>query len=848
MRELRLRVPEGEEAAERHVDVHLPTTHAQPKNLSMKCDLQFQSCLLSLVVAAVVTASLPVSAADDAEAWVLAPKHFVLEPKEGPWQAQWIDAGPEITADSFGRVFYLRKTFTTQNPAAFRRVYVSADSKYKLWVNGTPVARGPARFDPLHQLYDTLDLSTVIKPGTNLIAAEVIYWGQGTPSQGGPIFQVSARPAFVFQSTDLRSDKTWKVLVSPGQEAPGWDSVFKGTGYFAGNWLEKVDARRLPVGWQLPDFDDHSWASARQITRAEIWGEGDTRAPWKLLPRAIPPLEERSPAPAKAIQAGVVKDTKPMPPFSFEIEEAAEKPALPFTVPADGKIHYLIFDAGKLVTAYPQFEFEGGEGAAVEIMYAEAPSLKFQKERRDVLGDKRIEGYNDIYIARAGRQVYEPFLHRTFWYVRVAVRTPTPLTIHGLTYRWTSYAFSERGSFECSDATLNKIWQTGWYTARLCAHESYEDCPYYEQLQYGGDTRIQALVTYYASGDPRLPAQAIRHLSASRLPEGLTYSRYPSHLYQIIPGFSLFWVLMLDDYYLYTGDLKLVRENASGLYSVLRFFESYQTDKGFVANLPYWNFHDWKFQKNGEPPASKENCTLTTLLYKGALDAGARLFTALGDKAEASRFSERSQATARAINQYAWSEKEGLYTDGVAITSLSRHVNIYAVLFNVADAKHAARIAGRLFTDPKLLDVTFYFAYYLHQTADKLGQPQRIIDDLARWKSMLDLGTSTWWENPGKTRSECHAWSAAPTCVLMQQVLGVRPVNPGFARAEIRPFPGRLNWAKGTVPTPHGDIQVSWQRQPGFELQVTLPPGVDAEITLPSGKKYQRGPGNHVLK
>jgi hypothetical protein len=812
----------------------------------------FRRCLarfFSPVVLVALTATSVFAGDDDeADTWVKVSQHVVLEPKPGVWQAQWIDAGPGITADSFGRVFYVRKVFTTQSPDAFRRVYVSADSKYKLWVNGIPAGRGPARFDPAHQMYDTLDLSSLVKPGTNVIAAEIIYWGRGEPSRGGPIFQVSTRPAFVFQSAEITSDKSWKALVSPGQQAPGWDSVFKGAGYFAGNWLEQVDARKLPVNWQSPGFNDREWSHAREIVRAEIWGEGDSRAPWKLVPRTILPMEEKPPVTAKPIQAGIVKDGKDLPPFSFEVEPVAETPSLPITIPADGKIHYVVFDAGKLVTAYPQLELEGGEGAAVEIMYAEAPSLNFAKERRDVLGDKRVEGYNDIYITRAGRQVYEPFFHRCFWYVRVAVKTPVPLTIRGLKYRWTGYAFPERGRFECSDATLNKIWQVGWYTARLCAHETYEDCPYYEQLQYVGDARIQALVTYSASGDTRLPAQAIRQIGASRLPEGLTYARYPSHLYQVIPGFSLIWVLMLDDYYLYTGDLDLVRENAAGIYSVLRFFDKYQTDKGFIANLPYWNFHDWNFKHNGEPPASKENDTLTTLLYKGALDAGTRMFTALGDPDEANRFRERSRTVARAINQYAWSELEGLYTDGIATNSLSRHVNIDAVLFDVADQERSARIAQRLFTDPKLLDVTFYYAYYEHQAADKLGQPQRIIDDLARWKAMLDMGTSTWWETPGRPRSECHAWSAAPTHELMQQILGVRPTQPGFARVQIRPFPAQLDWAKGTVPTPKGDIEVGWKRQPEFELQLTLPAGVEADIILPDGKTFQRGAGSYTIK
>jgi hypothetical protein len=663
---------------------------------------------------------------------------------------------------------------------------------------------------------------------------------------------MGARPAFVFESADVRSDASWKALVSEGMAAPDWNNVFKGVGYFAGNWLEQVDARKLPIGWQAPDFNDAGWPSARAITRAERWGEGDTRAPWKLLPRQIGPVEEHAPVAAQPIQTGLVRDNRPVPPFSFEVEPSASSPALPLTLPGDGHLHYVVFDAGRLVTAFPQLELEAGEGAVVEVMYTEAPSLKFQKGRRDTLGDRRVEGYNDIYVTRAGRQVYEPFLHRTFWFVRLAVRSSAPLTIHGLRYRWTSYAFPQRGSFECSDATLNRIWQVGWYTARLCAHETYEDCPYYEQLQYVGDTRIQALVTYYVSGEPRLPANAIRQLNASRLPEGLTYSRYPSHLYQVIPGFSLFWVLMLDDYHLYTGDLSLARECAGGIYSVLRFFEAYQTPQGFLANVPYWNYHDWTFPNDGTPPGSQTNCTLTTLLYKGALDAGARLFDAMGDAPEADRFRARSAAVARAVNDLAWSEEEGLYLDGIGVPSLSRHVNTHAVLFDVADAARRQRIAERLFTDPAVRDTTFYFAHYLHQAAVKLGQRQRLLDDMARWKIMLDQGTSTWWETPTNTRSECHAWSAAPTCEFMQEILGVRPVAPGFARVKIEPFVAHLAWARGTVPTPKGDLKIQWKRptegEARIELEVDLPAGVAAEVILPDGTRRTLGPGQHQFQ
>ena len=143
-------------------------------------------------------------------------------------------------------------------------------------------ARGPARFDPLHQQYDTLDLSSLVRPGTNLIAAEVMYWGQGEPSRGGPIFQMSARPAFVLESTEVKSDRSWKTLISAGQQAPPWECVFKGVGYFAGNWLEQVDARKVPVDWEQPGFNDASWPNARAITRAGGWARAAIARAWSL--------------------------------------------------------------------------------------------------------------------------------------------------------------------------------------------------------------------------------------------------------------------------------------------------------------------------------------------------------------------------------------------------------------------------------------------------------------------------------------------------------------------------------------------------------------------------------------
>jgi hypothetical protein len=758
---------------------------------------------------------------------------LVLEPKPDTFQAEWIAPGPELHSDAVGQAFYLRRKFTTEHPESFNRVYVTADSQYILWVNGCEVFRGSARFDPQHHVYDTLDLSGTLAKGENTVAAMVMYWGLETNEI--PYFQCSARPAFLFDSPELKSDATWRVLISPGH-AGGGEKNTRGGG--AAFWYERVDARALPAGFEQPGFDDASWARARILCGAEKWGDHtDTYTPWKLYPRRIPSPEMRPAESCAPVQSGVVEGTRDTPPFSFKVEADATVPSLPLTMPGDGKTHYLVLDAGCLINGYVALDVEGAAGDAVEVMYAEAPMNDGDKARRDVLGDLRVEGSNDSYIARDGRQIYEPFIPRTFRFVRVAVHATKAFTIHGLSYRWTGYPFVERGKFACSDEKLNKIWQTGWYTQRMCAFDTFQDCPYYERLQYGGDTRIQGLISLYGSGDARLLANAVRQLQASALPEGLIQSRYPNHTFQVIPGYSLCWIQMLDDYYQHTGDLELVRESAHTVDNILRFYERHITGQGFISNLPYWNFYDWTYEKSGVPDADAEDCSLSSMHYKGALDIGVGLFEALNDPLTAERYRGISKRMAEKINAQVWDEQAGLYRDGIATKTFSQHVNVFAVLFGLADEARCKRISERLFTDSALLGTTLYFAHYLHEAAERLGKPEYVIKDLERWQGMLDLGATTWWETPKDPRSECHAWSATPTYRLMEMVLGVRPASPGFEKVIIEPRTVGLTWAEGVVPTPHGDIKVRWEKGSTLAVDVTLPEGVTGEVLLPGGAR-----------
>jgi hypothetical protein len=143
-----------------------------------------------------------------------------------------------------------------------------------------------------------------------------------------------------------------------------------------------------------------------------------------------------------------------------------------------------------------------------------------------------------------------------------------------------------------------------------------------------------------------------------------------------------------------------------------------------------------------------------------------------------------------------------------------------------------------------------FFEFFLLEGLAREGRDEEFLNTIERdWGFMIDKGATTFWEmwsgvwtrnskmpDGRLTRSHCHGWSAAPTFFLSSHVLGVKPLAPGFTRYTIAPKPGNLQWCRGTVPTPHGDIHVQWENRPGEPLviRVDAPPELTPEILIPA--------------
>jgi len=740
-----------------------------------------------------------------------------------PWPAKWAS---HPSADRGFGVYHFRKSFTlSEKPASFL-VHVTADNRYELFVNGTRVAMGPSRGDLAHWRYQTLDLAPHLTAGRNVVAAVVWNWGRYAPAA-----QISNETAFLMQGDGsnesvINTPEGWKCIADEAyspldRHRPGYPAgVLAGAG-------ETVDGTKYPWGWQTPAYDDSKWAAAVVTGNAMPYGIRNDVDRWFLVPDPLPPQEDTPQRLARVVRAEGVE----VPP-GFASGKA------PLEVPANSKA-VILLDNAVVTTAFPELTVSGGRGAKVEMVYSESlykpvagqQESRWPKGNRDETEGKVILGMADVYVSGGGaRRTWRPLWWRPYRYVQLEIQTQgDPLTVHDFSARFTAYPFKHEALLETTDRGLQAIFETGWRTARLCAHETYMDCPYFEQMQYVGDTRVQGLISLYMSGDDRLLRNAIQQFDDSRISDGITYSRYPSNVPQFIPTFSLLWINMVHDYWMHRDDAEFVRARLPGIRAVLNWFEDRRHPSGLAGAISWWPFVDWNpTWRHGNPPGSETGeSVVVSLQWAGALRAAADLEAALGDRVLSERYRSRAESIVARVRATAWNESRGVFADTPEQKTFSRQGNILALLEGAVPAAKQRDFAERLLEDNSLTPITFYFRHYLSRAMLKAGLGERYIEQLTPYREMLEQGFTTWPETPGEARSDCHAWSASPNYELLSTVAGVQPNEPGFRSVLIRPHLGPLPALRARVPHPRGAITVDLKRK-GNALTgtITLPQGL----------------------
>jgi hypothetical protein len=738
------------------------------------------------------------------------------------WPAHWISC-PDALLTEFG-VYHFRKTFSINKIPNKFIVHVSADNRYRLFVNGKSVCFGPARGDIDRWKFESVDISGALRKGRNCLAAVVWNFGLLRPAA-----QFTRMTAFLFQADDQRhsfvnTDTSWRVLKNNAYTPV---DKLKRSSIGPG---EIVDGAQYPWDWEKASWGDRSWKNSIVVEHAGCKSNNTDGWGWGLSPRNIPLMEET------AIRFSSIRRSS-----GITINNDFIQGAVSLKIPAHAKVSFLL-DQGVETTAFIHMNLRAGQGSTIVLTYAEALKDKDKiKHNRNEVAGLHIEGHKDIFISGGGKdQSFQTLWWRAYRYILVEIATKKQeleiKDIHGV---YTGYPFKEKGSFKSDQAELQNIWDIGWRTARLCAHENYIDCPYYEQLQYTGDTRIQGLISLYVSGDYRLFRNAIEQIDDSRNSEGLTRSSYPrTRKDQIIPPFSLYWICMVHDYFMHCADHDFVKKYLNGIYNILHWYaEKIDGKTGLLGAVPYWNFVDWtkawpwdnSISGGGTPPgATSGGSSITTLQLADTLDKAAEIFSFFKD-ARAEHYASVAAKIKKAVLRTYWDKNRKLLADTPAQKSYSQHANVHAVLAGIFSPAVARDVMRKVCTDKSLIQCSFYFRFYLNQALKKAGLADHYIEMLAPWKEMISRGFSTFAETADLdwTRSDCHAWSASPTYDLLATVAGIEPLCAGFAKIKIEPHLGNLKFVTGIVPHPQGKIKVEFENSNGtIHGKIILPRGV----------------------
>ena len=696
---------------------------------------------------------------------------------QGHWDAKWVSFAQHPDGDLGVFVFRRLVTMTTR-PESFP-VKVSADQRYRLFVNGRFVGFGPQRGDLQHWFFESHDIAPFLRQGNNWIVAQVWSFGRYAP-----MAQHTARLGFVLEGEGVSTPNGWEVA-----QIPGWSFEMLhsqvGPFYIDVGPGEVMDARALGWGWEEGGNGELEWREPNVVCEAVMRGGGGGGTPWMLVPRTLPAMAyeaRHEPQPARVV----------------------------------GKGEQTVYDFRELLTAFPRFRLKGPSGARVTVTYAESyfgpGGTKGDRNETDA---KDLWGYQDVFVLDGEERTFEPVWWRTFRFLRA--EADAEVEVLSLETVETGFPYAVEASFE-ADQTKD-VWDVAVRTVRRCAGETYFDCPYYEQLQYVGDSRIQALIGYYLSRDRALQRNAVEQFAWSLMPDGLTQSRYPSRQAQVIPPFSLWWVMMLYDQWLYDR----VPVSRLHLDHAHRVIEAWDRLIEGSPERAFWTFADWvPGWKWGEPPGKARSSihVFTKWLAELAL---ARME---GAEARIAAIREMLEQTERAENGLVYHPQD-------PVKFASEHAAaLFRLCQDVAGAKpdpwpHKALISAT--------KCTYYFSYYKHLAM----RPADYVAVLGPWYEMIENGLTTFAENPEPTRSDCHAWSAHPILGFLQIVAGVTSVEEGWRKARIAPRPGRLRKFRAEIPHPDGGLSVVLE---SGRLHVECP--VPFELVW-ADETQQLDPGKH---
>ncbi|MCD8482912.1 MAG: hypothetical protein LR015_09775 [Verrucomicrobia bacterium] len=463
----------------------------------------------------------------------------------------------------------------------------------------------------------------------------------------------------------------------------------------------------------------------------------------------------------------------------------------------------ILWDLGNYICAYPTLKVADGADSTIALQWAESlyvekdSDARCDKGFRDACAGKYWLGFGDEIHHPGGNRSYSAPWWRSGRWLRILVSTADePLTIHDVRPLKTAYPFRRNWEFN-TDQDFTDLLELCENGLRNCVHETFVDCPYYEQMQYVGDTRVQALTWLTACGDPRPVKRALELFNRSRWVNGFIAERCPTHDVQMSATYSLIQPLLLRDFAWWTDDPDFVRSQLPGTRSALEEALACTHSTDLPTQLPGWLFVDWVNHPNwhgGVPGGHDAPLQSPVLLHLPlALRAMAQLEDSFGEPLLAQRWRNWAQSAMNAIFAQFWHADRALLADDSHLSCWSEHAQALALDFHdIPPDKKRSLLNALLSSSDSMAKASIYFSFHVHEALLCANQTEAFLQRLEFWQGLAEQGFKTTPEAPEPARSDCHGWGAHPLYHCLSSLAGIRPAAPGFKRGCYQPSIGPL--------------------------------------------------------
>lgn len=620
--------------------------------------------------------------------------------------AKWIWNSFDFDENEYAE-FYDKVEYNGGNVA----LNISVCGDYTLFINGKFAGSNQYGDFEHYKVYDKLDITKYLNQGKNHICILVWYFGKSgmryfTPKPG-LIYEVVCDENVVLSSSELTLSRKSKA-------------------YHSGGDIHKISAQ---LGYSYK-YDS---------TKEDNWILGD--------------LKDFS-------GSVVIQDKKEF--YLRPIKKLRLKPLCRGKIIAKENDTYIV-DIGREIVGLCTFSIICSSECNVKISYGE--SLKNGRVKRLIGG----RDFSFDYVAKQGKNTYTNYMLRLGCrYLEVESKTPIEIEFIGIIPQ--IYP-TQKGTMPDLEPLDKSIYQICVNALNLCMMEHYVDCPWREQGLYSFDSRNQMLAGFYAFGDKNLEyaRSNIYLMSKDNRKDKLLSICYPSGEDLVIPAFSLYYIVAVNEYAVHSGDLEFLNIVFDKITHVLSAFVANSND-GLFKKFPgksHWNYYDWSEYAEGR--LFKDDNDNVDFMLNAIGVYALKAYDDICKKINRPNIYEGIDKTiVNKVREKFYNAQTNTFFMENADENPTELANSFAILSGIAVGEAAQKIAKKL-ANNELSPCSFSMKCFKYDALLMVDQNYKhnILDEIrVQYKKMLDAGDTTVWETANdefdEAGSKCHGWSSIP--------------------------------------------------------------------------------------